>query len=918
MTESSGNDVAKKLAAIKQSFKQYLPGKLEEIERLWQLVKNTGHADKNLKALCRMVHSLAGSGGTFGAMAVSNIARDLELTLDLLFEKPDHKPISSGSFHKKVESDIQALKQAADMWHPTDVPYIPQREIKAHHSSNLIYLAEDDELLATDLAVQLTQADYRVQHFKALNDFEAACKQELPAIIIMDIVFKDGDSAGANIIGKLKDKADFFPPVIFISVRGDVKSRLAAARAGARRYFCKPIAVDQLVQTLNGFTERTEVKPFRVLLIDDDEILLAYCAAVLEEAGMAVQTLSNPMEALPLMERFEPDVMVTDVYMPGCSGPELAQVIRQDDTWALMPVIFLSTESDLERQLTAINLGGDDFLIKPVEAAHLVTAVRTKAKRARWANRINSELSIALRENKFQLATMDQHDLVSTTDVSGLITSVNDKFCQVSGYSREELLGKNHRILKSDKHSREFYQDMWQTISQGKIWRGIMCNRQKNGGEYWVESTIVPFLNAEGKPYKYVSARTNITTLVQTEQALILARKEAEDANRAKSQFLSSMSHELRTPMNAIMGFGQLLRMETEHPLNESQQENVDEIVKASHHLLELINEVLDLAKIESGRVDLSIEAVAFSEVIIESLQLITPLAQRRGINIILSHNGVEMTNELFMTRLDAIRVDRIRLKQVMLNLLSNAVKYNCEKGKIVIACDGRNDQKTRITITDSGPGLDAAQQTHLFKPFNRLGAEHSEVEGAGIGLVITKNLVELMGGHIDFDSQPGEGSSFWVEFDNDRLPSSHKTIPFEQEDEPLASMTELTHDHSILYIEDNPANLRLVTQLLSRRPNILMWSAPEPMLGLELAAEHKPDVILLDINLPGMNGFEVLKHLRARPATQTTPVIAVSANAMPKDIEKGMNAGFDEYVTKPIDVHLLLQAIERNLNEKL
>ena len=219
-----------------------------------------------------------------------------------------------------------------------------------------------------------------------------------------------------------------------------------------------------------------------------------------------------------LNRSFKPDVVLLDVYMPECSGPELAQVIRQDDTWAFMPIMFLSTESDLNIQLDAMNLGGDDFMIKPIEAGHLESAVLAKAKRARWTNRLNSDLTDAIRESDYQLTTMNKHDIVSITDVDGSIIYVNDKFCDISGYTREELLGQNHRILKSSYQPDSFYKKFWNTITKGNVWNGIICNLKKNGEIYWIESTIVPFLDERGKPYKYVSACTDITSLRKSEE----------------------------------------------------------------------------------------------------------------------------------------------------------------------------------------------------------------------------------------------------------------------------------------------------------------------------------------------------------------------------------------------------------------
>ncbi|MCW8901168.1 MAG: response regulator [Gammaproteobacteria bacterium] len=1030
MARSSQSKIEEKLASLQANFKQTLPDKIDKIEQLWNAIISSEANESAVIDCHRMSHTLVGSGGTFGAVVVSSAARELEQALKLIVNKQSN--LTSG-YKLLVSSLISKLKDIAENWQPSKTPHLQPFTVyeTSKGKGNLIYLAEDDELLAQELVTKLGKTGFVIKHFADLDSFSAAVERELPSAVIMDIMFKEGDIAGVDKILKLKQELEVCPPIVFISARNDIEARLAAAKAGAQRYFTKPLDLNKLSQTLDGLVERTVTKPFRALLVDDDVSLLNYYETVLNGAGMEVKTLSNPLKCLAALDEFKPDVIVLDVYMPECTGPELAQVIRQDDNWSITPIMFLSTETDLDVQLDAMNLGGESFLTKPITAKHLISVVTSKAKHSRWNHRITDDLKMAVREGEFQLITSNQHDIVSTADVSGRIISVNEKFCEISGYSREELLGKNHRLLKSKRHPDSFYEEMWNTISNGEVWHGTICNLNKDQEEYWVDSTIVPFLDEKGKPYKYVSARTDVTFVLQSEErlersqefanigtwdwnietgglfwsdriwplfgyekevtdttydnfmaaihpddqqrvadavarcveheedydiehrvvwpdgsihwlhesgdvvrsakgaplhmlgvvqdvtarkeaeyAFIIAREDAETANRAKSQFLSSMSHELRTPMNAIMGFGQLLNMEIDRPLSASQQENVAEILKASDHLLELINEVLDLAKIEAGRIDLSIEDVLLGNVLVESLQLILPLAQRRGIEIEIFRSGAEVSINDLIHDTNVVRADTTRTKQVIINLLSNAVKYNAENGKIVINCERSNNHFMRISITDTGAGLDKEQQDQLFTAFNRLGQENTSVEGTGIGLVITQHLVELMGGQINVDSSVGEGSTFWFELPlgSEQLVDSYKAEVTEVVD------IDLEDGRSVLYVEDNPANLRLVTQLLSRLPNLHMWSAHEPLLGLDLAITNKPDLILLDINLPGIDGFELLKLLKQQNETREIPVIAISANTMPRDIERGFEAGFIDYITKPIDINKLLVAVDANL----
>lgn len=503
MASLSQSDIEKKLASLQADFKFTLSEKVNDIEILWNSILE-GNADESAIEDChRMAHTLAGSGGTFGAIAVTTASRELIDT----FKSISYEIKLSSDIKLVITTLISNLKSAAINWQPSKIPYIQPLEDKGKRKGNLVYLAEDDNLLAEDLLTQLEYDNFVVKRFSTLDDFVAALHQEMPSAIIMDVMFKEGSIAGADSIEKLKIGIDKFPPIIFISARKDIEARLAAAKAGAQRYFSKPIDKVKLSKTLDGLIERTEIKPYRVLLVDDDVCLLNYYKTILLGSNMEVSTVSNPMDALEVLEEFKPDVIVLDVYMPECSGPEIAQVIRQDDRWAMTPIMFLSVETDLDIQLQSMDLGGETFMIKPITANHLLDTVITKAKKSRWSHRINNDLKTALRESEFQIVTSNQHDIVSSTDVTGRIISVNDKFCEISGYSREELIGQNHRLLKSKNHLDSFYKDMWNKISSGKIWHGTICNYNKSGEEYWVDSTIVPFLDDKGKPYKYVSAR---------------------------------------------------------------------------------------------------------------------------------------------------------------------------------------------------------------------------------------------------------------------------------------------------------------------------------------------------------------------------------------------------------------------------
>ncbi len=517
------------------------------------------------------------------------------------------------------------------------------------------------------------------------------------------------------------------------------------------------------------------------------------------------------------------------------------------------------------------------------------------------------KLDQRLRDQQFYTRSLIESnvDALMTTDPAGIITDVNKQMEALTGCTRDELIGAPFKNYFTDPERAE---------------AGIkLVLREKKLTNYeltactWDRKTTVVSCNAttfydrDRKLQGVFAAARDVTERKHLDQALEeqyvelkRARAAAEKANLAKSDFLSSMSHELRSPLNAILGFAQLINSDTPPP-TPAQMESIDQILHAGWYLLELINGILDLAQIESGKLALSLEPTSLAEVMLECQAMIEPQSQKRGIKMVFPQFDVPLF----------VDADRTRLKQVLINLLSNAIKYNQANGTVAVEadCGGSGAERVRIKVTDTGAGLPPDMLMQLFQPFNRLGQERI-TEGTGIGLVMSKRLVELMGGEIGVDSTVGMGSVFWFELNSAPAPQLVADID-EPAGNPQAQIQQGAPLRTLLYVEDNPANLKLIEQLIARRPDMRLLTAGDGNLGIQLARAHQPEVILMDINLPGISGIEALRILREHPATAHIPVIALSANAMPRDIEKGLQAGFFRYLTKPIKIGEFMQTLD-------
>lgn len=1199
-----------------------------------------------------------------------------------------------------------------------------------------------------------------------------------PCLVLVNL---DGLLADAELdaFRRLRESVRARPDILFIAVTDGqgFTGQLAVLRAGIDVFLEKPVTHERLRDVLAGRLSNAG-RPYRAMLVDDDQSALDYVSALLEDKGIQAVGVSDPLLVLDHIADFDPDVLLVDIEMPACKGTELVTLLRQKDRCAHIPVIYLTAWNDQDHQMAARMAGGEDFLIKPVDPALLISAVLSRARRHRRQHRLELLRIESLTRLERLRYSVDQHAIISVTDAQGRILFANQRFCDISGYGPEDLLGRNHRLVKSDEHPESFFREMWQIISSGRVWRGEIKNRRADGSHYWVQATIVPFLDVHGQPEQYFSIRTDITeqryrrelmearaaiasqagddlpallddivrkaerllpgsvcvihlldekkeslclsvapnlppelrkamaclsmngdngccvdavsrgevvvvpdarshpcakalddamlssrmgacwsspirsiegamlgsftvlyrdsrvpeklermamaelaevcgsllervrqrdelrrreettsgilrttqegflridtkgrivevnpamariagrdaseilghqpgefvtvaslptaerllsevlagrstlgdvelarpdgvqasctvnaaALVDEEgqtvggfalvsdiserkrlettlrsQAQILglvrqgmetyvgthnlkatstyllegllaltgseygfigevlhdadgtpyikshaltdiswdeasrrlfesysvggmefrrldslfghvmttgdmvvsddpsrdprsgglpaghpplrrflgvpvyygdelvglyglanrpdaydqemlallapfnasyaaiitahrtqmrqeailddlkvAKDRAEIASRAKSEFLASMSHELRTPLNAILGFSQLIDSDAGVP--PGIKDLAREIERAGQHLLELINDILDLARIEAGKVEVELEAVSIHSLLVECGSLAGLLARDRKVALVVSEPG---------RRTLSIMADRVRLKQVLLNLISNGLKYNRPGGTVwVNVQEEQAAGRLRIIVRDDGIGIAPGDLDRLFSSFERLGAERGAIQGTGIGLVISQHLARMMGGDIHVVSEEGKGSTFWIELP---LPESTVDIPAHSEKTYMDTHeTDVDRDEregTVLYVEDNPVNLKLMEMALSRRKGIRLVSAMSAEDGLVMAQRERPDIILLDINLPGMDGYEGLQAIKSSPELLGIPVVAVTANAMKGDREKGLAAGFVDYVTKPFKMDELFALLDR------
>jgi PAS domain S-box-containing protein len=771
-----------------------------------------------------------------------------------------------------------------------------------------VLVIEDNASSALDLSNCLQDLGYHVCG-SADNGTEALAlvESEQPDIVLMGIVLNepiDGVDAAAR-IAQL-----FHIPVVLLTTAGAAAATQRSTRTAPHGYLIQPFQPRELRAAIEVALYKATLE--RRLHESERWFTTSLCCVV---DGVVVVDLDSQIRFLnPAAER------ILGITLEEALGRAVDTVLHFEDTQILAVAEVLRTDTALGIYFGKWlrNTHGErvpvDHSAAPIrdDDARLIGAVAVIRD---VSERFAAEEALRSSEERFRTAFDFAPEGMALVTMDGRFIHGNAALCRLLQCSEAELQQLNIRdVTPPQDHAAENLQLARMLMADTPSIQFEQNLRPRHGNGVRV-LTSVSLLIRDECPFCYLyqlhdlSARKQMEDMAKKQEQLsdihqrtLHAKEVAETASQAKTVFIANMSHELRTPLNAILGFAQLLDSSTGAPLTPDQREFVQYIQRAGWHLLDLISEVLDLGRVESGALHLSMEPVNLNELIAECVQLVSTKAVESGIAL---EVGIDLNF--------SVTADRIRLRQVMLNLLSNAIKYNSEAGTVFITCT-RPGRRVRIAVRDTGPGLSADQQKHLFEPFNRLGKESGLIEGNGIGLVITKRLIEAMDGSIGVDSELDAGSVFWIELQGERGAASAKEA-ITAELEATATTVMPTRPCTILCVEDNPVNLVLVSRILQAQAEWKLLCATTGEKGYALALENSPDLILLDISLPDISGLELIKRLRMNRTTRAIPVVAVSANAGPQYIQEAMVAGFNRYITKPIHVPEFLQTVRSLLS---
>ncbi|MEA3512085.1 MAG: response regulator [Campylobacterota bacterium] len=615
----------------------------------------------------------------------------------------------------------------------------------------------------------------------------------------------------------------------------------------------------------------SEFKP-TILYVEDEAGIREQLSKFLNYFAKELFVAKDGQEGLELFKKHKPDIVVSDIKMPNMNGIEMALAIKEINP--KQHIIFTTAHSESGFFMEAIDMQVDGYILKPINLEKLEYKIEVISEQINLKRENEKHLLIEAKLNSF-INLFGQHVISSSTDTKGIITNVTQSFCEISGYTKEELIGQPHNIIRDPQNSSEMFQDMWKIIQSGENWDGVLKNSKKNGGYYWVKTTIIPDFNSDGVIIGYTSIRHDITS------------------QKAKDQFMANVSHELRTPLNAIIGFSSMLskKLQKKNYIEMSRQIN-----SSSKSLLSIINDILDLSKIEDSSFKIDpYEFNAYEEAYSFSLQF-QGLAYKKAVHFI-----TEIDESLKATFFG----DWSRISQIILNLISNAVKFTPQDGEIKYSLEYK-EENLIITVSDNGIGMSAETQDRIFKPFEQAdGSTTREYGGTGLGLSITQNLLELMDAKIELESELHKGSSFKV------------TLPLKKVQEPQGEEHQIAQDGEksmlnvhILVAEDNKTNQMLITMLLEEI-GVTCDIANDGLEAVEMYNPKHHKLILMDENMPNMNGTKAMQVIKEKYKNECGAVVALTANAMLEDRDRFLALGMDEYITKPIDEDELYRVLK-------
>ncbi|MDM8525405.1 response regulator [Desulfococcaceae bacterium HSG8] len=672
-----------------------------------------------------------------------------------------------------------------------------------------------------------------------------------------------------------------------------------------------------------------EVSKSSVLIVDDKPDNLTVLRQMLVERGYRVRAALSGELALQTINTSLPDVILLDIMMPGMGGYGVCRRLKADERTRDIPVLFISALDAATDKVAAFEAGGIDFITKPFQEEEVLARVKThlalrnmqkrlEEKNLRFREEIDERKRVEEKLRKLSRAVEQSASSIVITDIDGRIEYVNPAFSQTTGYSYEEAVGNNPRVLKSGKHPSGFYKEMWQKLSSGNVWQGELVNKRKDGELYWESATISPIKNREGNITHYVAVKDDITLRKKVEEENIRlleeakkAREEAESANSAKSSFLASMSHEIRTPMNAVIGMTELT-LQTD--LTPEQRENLRIAKISAHHLLDIINDILDLSKIEAGKIMLEDTDFDLHRLLDSVIRIFSVQVKKQGLFLNLACSDDVPQH---------IRGDQVRLRQILVNLIGNALKFT-ETGGITVRANLPErslisnpeppGHSLIFSVTDTGIGIPEDTQEKIFDSFSQASDSTTrKYGGTGLGLTICRQLTELMGGRIRVESEVGSGStfSFQVVFQ----PGNKENI--RPDDQRHMAPEQALENLKILLAEDNPLNAKVATSFLTRMGHIPVTAGNGKEVLAALSTDTF-DLVLMDVEMPEMDGLEATQRIRSGEAgleNRSIPVIAMTAHVMAEFREKCEAAGMNGFVTKPVDFYELGTIIERHVS---